>query len=77
MRTEAMAMDGVGHKLIDALRRECTHGDADRYALRRMAALVDQVYEIEDAQPVIGRAYHRSLEVTERRKRLERLAVVE
>lgn len=63
-------MDGVGRNLIDALRREATHGDADRYALRRLEALIDELYEIEGAQPVIGRAYHRSLEVTERRNRM-------
>ena len=63
-------MDGVGNKLIDALQRECTSGAPDRYALRRLAALVDELYEVEGAQPVIGRAYHQTLEVTERRRKM-------
>lgn len=67
-------MEGVGQNLIEALRREATHGDADQYALRRLSALVDELSELEEARPLIARTYHRSLEVTERRRKL---AVVE
>jgi hypothetical protein len=72
--TNGADMKGVGEKLIEALRAECTSDQPDRYALRRLAALVDELYEIEGARPVIGRAYHQTLEVTDRRKRM---AVVE
>ena len=67
-------MDGVGTALIQALRAECTSGRPDRYVLRRLSALVDELSELDEARPLIARTYHRSREVTERRRKL---AIVE
>ena len=67
-------MDGVGRQIIDAYRREATHGDADRYALRRLSMLIDELAELPDAQSLLSRAYHRVLEVEARRRKM---AVVE
>lgn len=63
-------MEGVGNKLIQALRTECTSDRPDAYALRRLSALVDELSELDEARPLIARTYHRSLEVTERRRKL-------
>ena len=67
---ERAGMEGVGEKLITALRTECTSGQPDSYALRRLSALVDELSELDKARPLIARTYHRSREVTERRKKL-------
>ena len=71
---EQVGMEGVGNKLIQALRAECTSGQPDRYVLRRLSALVDELSELDEARPLIARTYHRSREVTERRRKL---AIVE
>lgn len=68
--TQGSDMNGVGNKLIQALRAECTSDQPDAYALRRLKALVDELYEAEGARPLIGRAYCRSCAVTDRRRRL-------
>ena len=67
-------MQGVGTALIQALRAEDASGRPDRYVLRRLSTLVDELSELEEARPLIARTYHRSREVTERRRKL---AVVE
>jgi len=66
-------MQGVGHELIEALRAESTSGCADRYVLRRLAALLDELEELPEARALICRTYHRSREVIERRRKLAAL----
>lgn len=63
-------MQGVGNKLIDALRAECTSGQPDRYALRRLAALIDALDDVPEARPVIASAYNNALAVADRRRRM-------
>ena len=64
-------MQGVGNKLIQALRAECTSGRPDRYVLRRLSALIDALDDLPEARPVIASAYHHSLAVSDRRRRLQ------
>lgn len=64
-------MDGVGAKLITALQAECTAGNGRDYALRRLAALLDEVSEVPHACQIIARATNRTLEALDRRRRLQ------
>lgn len=63
-------MQGVGAKLIQALREECTSAQPDQYALRRLAALIDTLDDLPEARPLIASAYHHALSVAERRRQM-------
>ena len=65
-------MLGVGRKLREELERECTTGDARRYASARLERLIDALADIPDASRVIGSALNQARANNERRERMAR-----
>ena len=63
-------MLGVGAQLREELERECTNGDANRYASARMERLIDALANIPDASRVIGSALNQARGNNERRERM-------
>ena len=63
-------MLGVGAQLREELERECTTGDARRYASARLERLIDALADIPDASRVIGSALNQARANNERRERM-------
>ena len=68
-------MQGVAAQLREELERECTTGDASRYASARMERLIDALADIPDASRVIGSALNQARANNERRERMAREVV--